>query len=140
MKSKKNFMKKDEFNKLYRNTIVLNKGEMFIILDFNKELGSCRGLTLKRDVSDTTVFEDEVSYSDLDFFDISEETFLADCVKYEQPISNVCIDKKNERNWNEYTIHDAVDAVCKDGLVKYFFLKLTGIYFIKSVIKQYIKI
>lgn len=133
-------MKKDEFNKLYRNTIVLKQGEMFIILDFNKELGLCSGLTLKRDVSDTTVFEDEVSYSDLDFFDISEETFLADCVKYEQPISNVCIDKKHERNWNEYTIHDAVDAVCKDGLVKFFFLKLTGIYFIKSVIKQYIKI
>lgn len=133
-------MKKEEFNKLYRNAIVLKQGEMFIILDFNKELGSCRGLTLKRDVRDTTVFEDEVSYSDLDFFDISEETFLADCVKYKQPISNVCIDKKHERNWNEYTIHNVVDAVCKDGLVKYFFLHLTGIYFIKSVIKQYIKI
>ena len=76
-------MKKEEFNKLYRNAIVLKQGEMFIILDFNKELGLCRGLTLKRDVRDTTVFEDEVSYSDLDFFDINEETFLADCIKYE---------------------------------------------------------
>lgn len=133
-------MKKEEFNKLYRNAIVLKQGEMFIILDFNNELGLCRGLTLKHDVRDTTVFEDEVSYSDLDFFDISEETFLADCIKYEQPISNVCIDKRRERNWNEYTIHNVVDVVCKDGLVKYFFLKLTGIYFIKSVIKQYIKI
>ena len=133
-------MKKEEFNKLYRNTIVLKQGEMFIILDFNKELGSCRGLTLKRDVRNTTVFEDEVSYSDLDFFDISEESFLADCIKYEQPISNICIDKRRERNCNEYTIHNVVDAVCKDGLVKCFFLNPTGIYFIKSVIKQYIKI
>ena len=130
-------MEQEEFNKLYRNSIVLKQGEMFLILDLNKELGSCRGLTLKCDVRDTTVFEDEVSYSDLDFFDISEETFLADCVKYKQPISNVCIDKKHERNWNEYTIHNAVDVVCKDGLVKYFFLHLTGIYFIKSVIQQY---
>lgn len=130
-------MTQNEFKTLWRNEIVLKGEHLFIILDFNEEEENCQGLTLKNDERSTIVFEDGVTASDLDFFDINEETFLADCVKYNQPINDVCLGKIDNRSCNEYTIHNAVDAVCKDGLVKHFSLNNIGIFFLKRVIKQY---
>ena len=68
-------------------------------------------------------------FTEVDFFNIPSETFIADCA-----INGIEI---TDYEKDSFTINGRIDVVCRLGTVKYFSIMDKEISFIKSVVRKY---
>lgn len=123
-------MTKDEFNKLGVGTILLAGHNFVKITKIHEDKEHFDGILYTpyplniqpQNITDRL-------YAEVDFFDINENQFVADCIRMDIPIT---YDGKEE-----YTVHQCVDVICEAGLVKYFSISNIGIGFIGSTVRYY---
>lgn len=123
-------MTKEEFKKLRVGTILLAGCNFVEITKIHEDKEHFDGiLHTPYPLSIAPLSVQGLSWVEVDFFDIPEDKFVADCIRYKQPITN---DAKDN-----YTVRDVVDVVCECGLVKYFSIMDIGKSFIGSVVRHY---
>lgn len=123
-------MTKDEFKKLGVGTILLAGHNFVKITKIHEDKEHYDGIlyiTYPYDIPPQNITDR--FFAEVDFFDINENQFVADCIRMDIPIT---YDGKGE-----YTVHQYVDVICEGGLVKYFSISDIEIGFIRSTVKYY---
>ena len=132
-------MTKEEFKRLAVGTFLLIGHNYVKITNINKDNGTFDGeLYVPYPLNIKPCLLQGRSWTEVDFFDVPTEKFVSDCIKIGHKVK---FDSEDELTVSlcdaQGNIFDSFDAICKDGVIKYFSIPNFALAFIGSVVRQY---